>query len=147
MIVGDLPDRLKYDYLGRTFTPFTGCMRNIIINGQLLDFSEPLEEEGVVGGCGFTDPHCNPTPCKNGGECTGTWSSSACDCTPFFKGSTCIDGERRPEPLPVSVIPLASVPHKFSLPFCLVHWRRIHSISGQDYIFLKETASQAGQCL
>lgn len=95
MIVGNLPDSLNYNYGHGIFEPFTGCMRDIFTNGKLLDFSEPLAQEGVVGGC---RSRCDPSPCKNGGTCSETWTSFVCNCASHFSGPTCTVGESIAEP-------------------------------------------------
>lgn len=91
LVLGSLPPRFGYNYEQTPFFPFTGCMRSVLINGELLDFASPLEEEGTSLGCGFTDSHCSPNPCSNGGRCIGSWSSFSCACPPQHTGDTCTE--------------------------------------------------------
>ena len=81
-----------FGYSNLPFSSFIGCMRNVKINGELIDFSRPLLSVDLGPGCGFTGTQCNPNPCSNGGECIGTWGSFICDCRPQFAGTTCKEG-------------------------------------------------------
>lgn len=91
MILGYLPQEFDYDQQQTTFEgiQFTGCLRNIQVNSQLLDFSDPLLESSVTLGCQFTDAQCSPNPCENGGRCIGTWESFVCECSPQYSGPNC----------------------------------------------------------
>ena len=82
----------SFGYSNLPFSPFIGCMRNVRVNGELIDFSSPLLSVDLAPGCGFTDAQCDPNPCSNGGKCIGTWGSSTCDCRPQFAGITCKEG-------------------------------------------------------
>ena len=91
MILGYLPQDFDYDHQRTTFEgiQFTGCLRNIQVSSQLLDFSDPLLESGVTLGCQFTDAQCSPNPCENGGRCIGMWESFVCECSPQYSGPNC----------------------------------------------------------
>ena len=82
-----------FDYVQDiSFPAYTGCIRNVQINGELLDFSDPLAEVSVIEGCLCTGCEPNP-PCKNGGRCAGYWGTNfVCDCTPRFAGQSCDKG-------------------------------------------------------
>ena len=82
----------RFDYTSRSFSAFVGCMRNVIVNDRLIDFSSPLLSANLSQGCDFTGSNCNPNPCFNGGKCIGQWNSFICDCRPQFTGTTCKEG-------------------------------------------------------
>ena len=70
----------------------TGCLRNLVINGEYQDFSEPLYQQHVETGCAFTDSNCNTDLCHNGGVCKGEWAGFDCVCPTDFKGDSCQEG-------------------------------------------------------
>ena len=82
----------SFGYSNLPFSPFIGCMRNVRVNGELIDFSNLLLAVDLVPGCGFTDTQCNPNPCSNGVKCIGIWGSFMCDCKPQYSGTTCKEG-------------------------------------------------------
>lgn len=79
---------------------FTGCMRDIMINGfDLYNVPKTQEREddvfkvsdiGVVkNSCSLKD-YCNPNPCMNGGKCNQTEDNIVCNCkSTLYEGSTC----------------------------------------------------------
>ena len=88
LIVGQLPEEFGYVHSNgfpSTLNGFRGCLRNVMINGEPLDFSDPLTASGLSEGCG-----CEQNICKNGGVCYGT---GLCDCGPEFTGEDCSEGE------------------------------------------------------
>jgi len=93
LVLGHLPQEFNYDHQQPSFESFqfVGCLRNVLVNGQLLDFSAPLLESSVLPGCGFTDAQCSPNPCSNGGRCIGMWESFFCECPPQYSGRTCTE--------------------------------------------------------
>lgn len=72
--------------------PYKGCMKNIIINEKVLDFTGPLGQEGLSTGCHFTDRNCDSDPCSNSGLCIGQWDGYSCQCTNEYTGTTCDNG-------------------------------------------------------
>ena len=68
--------------VGVADTGFRGYLRNVMVNGELLDFAGPLRDEEVVLGYGCT--------CANGGTCVGP---EQCDCAPEFTGPDCSEGK------------------------------------------------------
>ena len=92
MLLGSGSAIRSFGYTNLPFSPFIGCMRNVRVNGELIDFSSSLLAVDLAPGCGFTDAQCDPNPCSNGGKCIGTWGSFICDCTPQFAGTTCKEG-------------------------------------------------------
>ena len=79
----------SFNYTTRGFTGFVGCIRNVMVNERVTDFSNPLLSANLSPGCDFTGTNCNADSCLNGGKCIGRWSSFICDCTPRFSGTTC----------------------------------------------------------
>ena len=76
--------------------PYTGCLRNLIINGkQHLDFTEPLMQEGLSNNCWYTDRNCYRNPCGNDtGQCIGSWEGYYCICKPDYTGGNCLEGKQ-----------------------------------------------------
>ena len=68
---------------------YNGCVRNVFVNSQMLDFSAPLMEEGLKRNCIFTDHNCQPNPCNNSGQCIGEWEGFNCVCSDEYTGKTC----------------------------------------------------------
>eukprot|EP00731_Ephydatia_muelleri_P030787 Em0022g301a len=85
--LGSLPPRYSQQY--KAFTPFVGCMRNVRINGELMDFASSLLSQNVTTGCGYTDVQCQAKPCMHDGRCVGSWGGHTCDCKPRYSGDTC----------------------------------------------------------
>lgn len=85
-IVGHLPEQFNYNYAGITYSSLTFCVRELIINGQLQDFSSPLESVALSPSC---NSQCTSDRCKNGGSCIARLSSFTCACPPEFAGTTC----------------------------------------------------------
>lgn len=70
---------------------FTGCMRNIYINGAHLDKSTALTSKGVTSGCTKASG-CSSIACKNG-QCIDDWKGFQCQCKTGFAGETCATGK------------------------------------------------------
>ena len=73
-------------------SPYIGCIKNVIVNNQYLDFAVPLLQEGLSTGCQYTDQNCNDNTCSNSGLCVGYWEGFDCICTSHYKGDTCDQG-------------------------------------------------------
>ncbi|WAR06589.1 NRX4-like protein [Mya arenaria] len=65
---------------------FRGCMRNIAVANQPIDFTNQLAvqlklETNLVtmGSCSITD-RCTPNPCEHNGFCTQDWNNFYCNC-------------------------------------------------------------------
>ncbi|XP_068236938.1 neural-cadherin-like [Palaemon carinicauda] len=85
-----------------TFTPngqsFSGCIRNLMLNGYLYDFSEPLLQnnthmkckpfENICKGDATTTSNKLPGRCDHG-HCEGSLSHPICICQPGWTGKTC----------------------------------------------------------
>lgn len=62
-----------------------GCMRNIVVNGHVLEPRMILQSERVVGevaldNCQFVDPCQRPNTCEHGGKCSVKDDRLTCDC-------------------------------------------------------------------
>ena len=90
LILGSLPQDFQYG--GISFQPFSGCIRNVLVNDELIDFSETLAELNLGDGCRFADAQCDRNPCGNGGTCVGVWGGYYCDCVHAFAGTNCTKG-------------------------------------------------------
>ena len=70
---------------------FTGCMRNIYINGYHIDKSTAVTSKGVTSGCANATG-CSNSICKNG-KCIDNWKGFQCQCNSGFSGETCAAGK------------------------------------------------------
>lgn len=70
---------------------FTGCMRNIYVNGYHVDKSTALSSHLVNGGCAKA-AGCSSSTCKNG-QCVDDWKGFQCQCKTGFSGNTCTAGK------------------------------------------------------
>ena len=91
IFVGNLPLEFQNPSPHNT-SSYTGCIRDVIVNGDYLDFSEPLLQEGSSNGCLFTDRNCAESACDNSGVCVGHWVGFQCLCSPDYAGNTCSEG-------------------------------------------------------
>ena len=95
LVVGRLPPEFGYSDQLFQQEGFTGCIRDLTVNGKVLDFSRALVDRTAGKGCAFTDATCQPNPCENDGRCVGYWNSFYCDCAPEFSGPQCSEGKTK----------------------------------------------------
>lgn len=85
LILGRVPAEFGYaDEALSSLRGFSGCLRNVLVKGQAVDFGSPVNSSDVTLGCG-----CDPEQCKNDGACSET---GQCDCSPEFTGPDCTEG-------------------------------------------------------
>ena len=89
-IVGHLPEKLNYIYDGASYSNLHFCVRELVINGRLQDFSNALETVELSPSCELT---CSSDLCKNGGRCIGSQSSFICVCPVEYAGTTCSESK------------------------------------------------------
>jgi hypothetical protein len=82
-----LDDTLNYNYDRTPFGSLKFCVRELVINGQVQDFSNALDAVEVSSSC--EENQCSSDACKNGGMCIGTKTSFTCICPVEFAGETC----------------------------------------------------------
>ena len=70
---------------------FTGCIRNVYINHEFLDLSQPLYNNGTSAKCKAMGNTCAYKPCERG-TCFNILGSRRCDCPTGFDGSRCETG-------------------------------------------------------
>lgn len=91
MFVGGVPTsaNLPADAVEGEPIGFTGCIRELVVNGRRLALSETGALDGTnVGDCDGTA--CGFHVCRNGGRCTAESSEAAvCTCPPLWTGPTC----------------------------------------------------------
>jgi hypothetical protein len=90
-IVGHLPEIFNYIYDGASYSNLHFCVRELVINGRLQDFSNALETVELSPSCELT---CSSDICKNGGRCIGSQSSFTCVCPVEYAGTTCSENSQ-----------------------------------------------------
>ena len=71
---------------------FTGCIRNVYINHEFLDLSQPLyNNDGTSAKCKAMGNTCAYKPCERG-TCFNILSSRRCGCPTGLDGSRCETG-------------------------------------------------------
>ena len=75
---------IKFPFL---YKHFTGCIRNVYINHEFLDLSQPLyNNDGTSAKCKAMGNTCAYKPCGRG-TCFNILGSHRCDCPTGFDGS------------------------------------------------------------
>ena len=75
-------------YPNISYSGFTGCIRNIIDNGDMYDLEKPIRQWRTNTGCRVTGFSC-PT-CRNQGYCDPQMNRPGkCICYPGFHGENC----------------------------------------------------------
>uniref|UniRef100_A0A3B4AZ85 Crumbs cell polarity complex component 1 n=1 Tax=Periophthalmus magnuspinnatus TaxID=409849 RepID=A0A3B4AZ85_9GOBI len=69
---------------------FVGCMRDVLVDWQLVIPEEWLSNSAVnvSPGCHHRD-RCLDAPCQNGGQCVNLWQSYQCVCARPYEGHDC----------------------------------------------------------
>ena len=81
--------------LNNKLTTFSGCSKNVVINGNLSTFETAQRNGGYSlpkSSC-KKDENCAPDSCANEGTCDATWTGFECRCLDDFVGSQCQNGE------------------------------------------------------
>ncbi|KAM9796106.1 protein crumbs homolog 1 isoform 2-T2 [Syngnathus typhle] len=70
--------------------PFIGCMRDVLVDWQLIVPEEWLSDSAVnvSPGCSHRD-RCEDAPCQNRGLCVNLWQSYRCQCPRPYMGQDC----------------------------------------------------------
>lgn len=72
---------------------FVGCVRALLLNGQLVDLKS-YANRGIYGISPGCVGRCESSPCLNNGTCTERYDGYSCDCRwSAFKGPICADGK------------------------------------------------------
>ena len=66
--VGGLPSPLSTDHVVLHNNHFVGCMRDLYIDGQLLDLGSFVWSNGTSEGCPEKADFCQSSPCQNSGR-------------------------------------------------------------------------------
>ena len=70
---------------------YTGCLRNIHIDYQLLDLAKPEFIQGTKPKCEAKQDFCGDAPCERG-NCTNSWGTYYCACPKGYGGKQCETG-------------------------------------------------------
>ncbi|XP_030746121.1 contactin-associated protein-like 5 isoform X2 [Sitophilus oryzae] len=88
-------DKIKVAAGSRSNAGLVGCMRDIEVNGVVLEPRSVLQTERVVGevtldDCRFVDACLRPNTCEHGGKCSVKEDRLICDCTNTgYTGTNC----------------------------------------------------------
>ncbi|XP_071516704.1 putative neural-cadherin 2 [Panulirus ornatus] len=67
----------------------SGCIRNLRVNGQLVDLGQNVLSQGSSPGCSATDCLASRLNCGVHGRCQGSPSGLRCECQPGWGGGQC----------------------------------------------------------
>ncbi|XP_075816371.1 cadherin EGF LAG seven-pass G-type receptor 1 isoform X1 [Microtus pennsylvanicus] len=68
---------------------FVGCMRNLSVDGRIVDMAAFIANNGTRAGCASQRNFCDGISCQNGGTCVNRWNTYLCDCPLRFGGKNC----------------------------------------------------------
>ena len=71
---------------------FSGCVRNVLVDGELLDLEGHIEQRSSERGCGQVDGSCAGGRCGEG-ECVPSLGEFSCVCPALRAGDSCQNGE------------------------------------------------------
>jgi cadherin EGF LAG seven-pass G-type receptor 1 len=91
---------------------FTGCLRDVSIDGRIVDLDDYVWNNGTEAGCAIKRPSCASSPCRNGGTCEESWGSYRCSCLERWGGKDCSQGMQQ---LIANFLSLISSLHSFSI--------------------------------
>ncbi|XP_050723500.1 putative neural-cadherin 2 isoform X2 [Eriocheir sinensis] len=86
---------------------FRGCIRNLRVNGKLVDLGSGVLSRGSSPGCAAADCLANHLHCGVHGRCRGSPGSLRCECQPGWGGSGCASPTTPAAFLPNSYVKLA----------------------------------------
>ena len=85
--IGGLPTLTSHFQI--TNKHYVGCMKDLYIDNDLLDFNKYVEDHGTMAGCQRKQDFCRVAPCKHGGTCKEGWDSYLCECPESWGGKDC----------------------------------------------------------
>ena len=68
---------------------FTGCIRNLHIDGKFIDLTNPLAQKNSQIGCSMEATDCGSRICQHNGKCRKFGDKVQCQCAPTFSGKRC----------------------------------------------------------
>ncbi|CAK8686091.1 unnamed protein product [Clavelina lepadiformis] len=68
---------------------FRGCLRDLIVDEELVDFEDSIDNHGSGVGCPQMDTQCPAGWCYNQAKCDFNWNKYKCKCEDGFTGSRC----------------------------------------------------------
>ncbi|XP_068212164.1 putative neural-cadherin 2 isoform X4 [Palaemon carinicauda] len=69
--------------------PLNGCLRNLRINGELVDLGNQILSEGSSPGCPAVECEASGLSCGVHGRCQGSPGYLRCECQPGWSGNKC----------------------------------------------------------
>ncbi|MPC29128.1 Neural-cadherin [Portunus trituberculatus] len=109
--VGGLAHPLPTLLMARDEAPiplhFRGCIKNLRVNGELVDLGNKILSRGSSSGCAAADCLTNQLHCGPHGRCQGSPGSLRCECQPGWGGPGCASPTTPATFLPNSYVKLA----------------------------------------
>lgn len=71
---------------------FTGCIRNVVHNGQMFDLGSPGSYSNSAQGCNYAEDLCKANSIRSrciNGQCVASYNNARCVCDPGFSGPMC----------------------------------------------------------
>ncbi len=96
-LIGAMSPQIRRDEI--TQRSFTGCIRNVFVDGSALRWTDVVFNNGSAEGCPAKGDFCANAPCQNGGTCQNNWGTYFCRCPGGWKGKDCEENTFSPAKL------------------------------------------------
>ncbi|KAH7641931.1 protocadherin-like wing polarity protein stan isoform x3 [Dermatophagoides farinae] len=71
-------------------TDFNGCISDLRIDHNLVDFDSYVANNGTIIGCPSKKSFCNTNSCNGRGQCEDAWNGYVCRCENGYTGQDCL---------------------------------------------------------
>ncbi|KAH9423108.1 Cadherin EGF LAG seven-pass G-type receptor 2 [Dermatophagoides pteronyssinus] len=71
-------------------TDFNGCISDLRIDHNLVDFDGYVANNGTIVGCPSKKSFCNTNSCNGRGQCEDAWNGYVCRCENGYTGQDCL---------------------------------------------------------
>lgn len=72
---------------------FNGCIRNVTVDGELLDLEDYIDQSNSEGGCQQIDSSCGVEGACGAGTCVPSLAGFSCICPAQVAGDNCQEGK------------------------------------------------------